>query len=58
MRTYNYPDYYVNVINCDWFQLARLYNNDGYLIHEIRTFTRGKKAAEMVIHDAQRFRLI
>lgn len=62
MKTYRFSIATVKVIDCANdivdFRVAEVYDTTGKFVHEIRTTTKDKKAAELAFHDALRCRLI
>lgn len=62
METYKFSIATVRVVDCSNdavdFRVAEVYDTDGKFVHEIRTTTKGKKAAQLAFHDALRCRLI
>jgi hypothetical protein len=62
MTTYRFSIASVRVIDCANaavdFRVAEVYDTTGKFVHEIRTTTKGKKAAQLAFHDALRCRLI
>ncbi len=62
METYKFSIATVRVVDCPNdavdFRVAEVYDADGKFVHEIRTTTKGKKAAQLAFHDALRCRLI
>jgi len=57
MRTFDYPNATVKVYNCPLFRLAEVYK-DGRKVSETLTSTYGKRAADIAISEALRFRCI
>ena len=62
MKTYSFSIANVRVIDCANeavdFRVAEVFDKSGKFVHEIRTTTKGKKAALLAFHDAMRCRLI
>lgn len=62
MQTFRFSIATVKVIDCANesvdFRVAEVYDVNGKFVHEIRTTTKGKKAAQLAFHDALRCRLI
>lgn len=62
MTTYDFSNATVKVIDCANdavdFRIAEVYNANGKFIHQIRTTTKGLRAAKLAYHDAVHCRLI
>ena len=58
MKTYNFNNCNVTVFNCPAFRIAKVYDKNGKYVSEIMTSAYGKRAAEIAVSEAMRFRYI